>query len=76
MLAEKPVVLGVGANPVPDQHVAVSNTENTISDANPGRIDVVVSGSSLEVQAIVIGIFPELPVRALRLTPGLDRQRR
>ena len=73
---EQPAVLGVGADPVPDQHVAVPYSKDAVPYPNPSRVDVVVSRGALEVQALVIGIVPELLVRTVRLTPRVDRQRR
>jgi hypothetical protein len=71
-VVEQPVIIRVGANPKPNDGVAVQCTHGTMNDADAGRLDWWVGMHFLEAQARMRRILAKQLVGLPRLRTHLN----
>src|SRR6266545_3134436 len=70
------VVIGMGADPKPNDHITVSHAHGAVTDTNPCRVDRWVGMHLLEVEPRMRRVFPEQPIGFAGLSLDVRRQGR
>ena len=64
------VILGVWTDPEPIHMIAFAQTEGTIAEANPHRVNRLALADPLELQTVMVGLGTPEGIRASRLLLG------
>lgn len=73
-LVKKAIVLSVRPDPEPGDVLILQKAEGAISESHAGGVDGVAIVNLLEVEARVLGILAEQPIRLLSEVSGLGWQ--
>jgi hypothetical protein len=74
--SNEPVVVGVTANPVPNDAISAHDRQSTVVQTDASRIDCILAFELLKVQAGVRRIALKEPVCALRIALDVNGELR
>ena len=70
----QPVVIGVAADPIPDDAISLHDREGAIAETDPRRIDILLAFQLLELKSRMGGIVVKKAPGTFGIALNIERQ--